>query len=460
MIQQIYNTIISTFNNNEIAIMLLLIIALLFFKPFRDCCISIVKIFAEFLWKNKIFQMTILELGIYFSLITFLLYRIGFWNLSLLKDSILWFLLSGFILYKDIIINRNWQDTMKSYLLKVISISAIFEFITNIICLPIWSLLIIIPIICILQLMSSYSENKNEYKNACILANSLIIIIGVGILIYTVSRLFDNFDILLGENTLKAFTLPIIYTIAFLPFSLINKIFMEYQQAYKRLTWRNDIKIPVNLKYIYRICLFCKLDFEKLNKFLFFLTSSNYLNKTTNINDLIAEYKNRITFLEFDSSCVGFEISKTLNIFDSINLKIEDYKDIEYDDGYGNYYGDKLLKMEICSFDNIMYSATGTNQVIQRIEISYSKSKLTPKDLSEESENLYSKLCKILYYFCFNEHSLNKNLLKKEFEDNKNEYNVTNKIIVYSDQITKYKFSICVKKPIHSNYYIAENELA
>ncbi len=38
---------------------------------------SIVKIFAEFLWKNKIFQMTILELGIYFSLITFLLYRIA-----------------------------------------------------------------------------------------------------------------------------------------------------------------------------------------------------------------------------------------------------------------------------------------------------------------------------------------------------------------------------------------------
>ncbi len=460
MIQKTYNIIISTLNNNEIAIMLLLIISLLFFKTFRDCCISIVKIFVEFLWKNKIFQMAILEIGLYFGLITFLLYQIGFWNLSLLKDSILWFLLSGFILYKDIIINRNWLDTMKSYLLKVISISAIFEFITNIICLPIWSLLIIIPIMCILQIISSYSKDKKEYKNTSMLSDNLIAIIGFGILIYITYRLFDNFMILLQKDNLKTFILPIIYTVAFLPFSLINKIFTEYQQAYKRLTWRNDIKIPVNLKYVYRIYQFCKLDFEKLNKFLFFLTASNYLNDTTNINELITEYKNRTTFLEFDSSCVGFEISKTLNIFSYINLNIEDYKDTEYDEGYGNYYGNKLLKMNIRSFDNITYSVTGTNQVIQQVELSYIKSKLTPKDLSEESEKLYAKLCKTLYYSCFNEHSLNKNLLKKEFEDCKNEYYVTNKIMIYSDQITEYKFSICVKEPIHSNYYITEDNLA
>ena len=87
------------------------------------------------------------------------------------------------------------------------------------------------------------------------------------------------------------------------------------------------------------------------------------MNKTTNINDLIIEYRDR-TFLEFNSSCIIVEISKTLNIFHSINLKIEDYKNIEYDEDYGNYYVNKLLKINICSFDNIKYPATGTNQVI------------------------------------------------------------------------------------------------
>jgi hypothetical protein len=419
-----------------------------------------IKTFTEILWKNKILQIIILELGVYFGLVTFLLYQIGFWNLSLLKDSILWFLLSGFVLYKDIITNRNWQDTMKSYLLNVVSISVIFEFITNIFCLPIWFLIIIIPIMCILQIVSSYSKDKEKYKNIFILSDNLITIIGFGILIYITYQLFDNFTILFQKDNLKAFILPIIYTITFLPFSLMNKIFAEYQQVYKRLTWRNDIKIPVNLKYIYRIYQFCKLDFEKLNKFLFFLTSSNYLNNTTNINDLIAEYEDRTTFLKFDCSCVGFEISKTLKIFSSINLNIEDYKDIEYDEGYGNYYGDKILKMNIRSFDNITYSATGTNQIIQQVELSYMKSRLTPKKLSEESEKLYLKLCKTLYYFCFHGDSLNKNLLIEEFKDIKSEYYITNKIMIYSDQITEYKFLICVKEPIHSNYYITEDKLS
>ncbi len=456
MNQEIH-VIVSSFNNNEIAILLLLILLLVLFKPLRECFVGIIKIFTEFLLKNKIIKAMLFELFLYFSIITFILYIIGFWNLSLFKDSILWFLLSGFVLYKDIIANRNWQDTMKNYLLKVISISAIFEFITNIICLPVWSLLIIIPIICILQLMSSYSENKNEYKNVCILTNSLMTIIGIGILIYTACRLFDNFDILLQEDNLKTFVLPIIYTVAFLPFSLVNKTFAEYYQAYKRLSWRKDIKIPVNLKYVYKIYQFCKLDFEILNKFLFFLTSSNYLNKTTKIDELITEYKNRTTFFEYDSSCVGFEINKILNLFGSIDLKIDDYKNIEYDEGYGNYYGEKLLKMNIRSFDDIIYSATGTNQVIQKVEILYIKNKLTPKDLSKESENLYLTLCKSIHEFCLETKYPTRDILKDKFCFNVCKFKVENKIIALNDQITEHRFSIFVKNPFYSNYYKLNN---
>lgn len=70
---------------------------------------------------------------------------------------------------------------------------------------------------------------------------------------------YGNFAILLKGENLKAFILPIIYTLTFLPFSFINKVFSEYQQVYKRLLWRKDIKIPVNSIYIYKIYKFCKV---------------------------------------------------------------------------------------------------------------------------------------------------------------------------------------------------------
>ena len=445
--------IISTFNNNEIAILLLIIIALIFFKPLRTFFISAIKILYEFFVKNKVLRTMVIELIVYFCIITFFLHYIGLWNLHHFKDSILWLLFSGFVLYKDVIINKNWQETMRNYILKVISLSAAIEFVINIICLPIWTLLFLISIVCIFQMMSAYSEDKEEYKIAYDFANNTIAIIGFGILIYVGTKLINNLGVLIQKENLKAFIIPIIYTIAFCPFSLVNKIYSEYKQAYLRLTWRNDIKIPVNIKYVWKIYRFCKLDFEKLNKFLYFLTSSSYLSKTTNIDELIIEYKKQTTFLKFDSSCVGFEIDKTLNLFSTRNMQIDDYKYIEYDDGYGNYYGSKFLKMNIRSFDNIIYSAEGTNQVIQKVQISYLKNNLTPDNLSKKSDETYTNLCKLLYSYCFKNVSLNKNLLKNKFTINHGDFEIINQIEICNEQVTEYNFIICVKEPIYSNYY-------
>ena len=98
------STIISSFNNNEIAILLLLVILLIFFKPLRTFFVSVIKILVEFFIKNKSIRAMVIELIVYFCIITFFLHYIGLWNLHHFKDSILWLLFSGFVLYKDIII--------------------------------------------------------------------------------------------------------------------------------------------------------------------------------------------------------------------------------------------------------------------------------------------------------------------------------------------------------------------
>lgn len=444
--QKIY-TVISSFNNNEIAILILLLLALICFKTLRKCFVDIIKVFVDFLSKNKIFQSIIFELFLYFLIITWVLYYVGFWYLAYLKDSLMWLFLSGFVLFKDIITKTDWKATAKNYLLKVISFSAVCEFLVNIICLPIWSLLLIFPIIFVFQIMSAYSENKEEYKTVQIFAEKTLTIIGFGILMYVGCKLVNTFGILLQKENLKVFILPIIYTIAFLPFSLIKKIFTEFNQAYMRLSRREDIKIPVNFIYIYKIYQFCKLDFEKLNKFVSFLTSTNYLNTTTKIDDLITEYTRRTTFLKFDDSCIGFEINKILNLFSSNNLKIDDYKDTEYDNGYGSYFGFAFLRGNNCSFDDIQYLATGTNQVIQKVEILYSKHELTPNDLSEEMSNLYLTLSNSLYSSCFPNEHLNKDLLLSKFQIEKNKYVVISDITSYNN-FCEYKFIICVKEQI------------
>ena len=102
--------------------------------------------------------------------------------------------------------------------------------------------------------------------------------------------------------------------------------------------------------------------------------------------------------------------------------------------------------MNIRSFDNITYAATGTNQVIQYIELSYLKSQLTPEDLSKENDNLYRTLSKILYSFCFNNDDLTIDLFKSKIKIDKIHYSIENDIDICNHQLTEYKFSIYVKK--------------
>lgn len=443
---QILHKIYLSFNNIEIATFILFIILLISFKTFRDCTTSFFKFLIGFIIKNKVFQLTLLELSLYFILISFILYKLNIWNITLLKDSIFWFILSGVILYKDVISEKNWQIVMKEYLLKVLFFSAIYGFLINIFSLPIWILLLLIPLSVILQMVISFNEDRKEYEKVNKYANNLLVTIGLGILVYLAHSIIKNYKIILSIQHLKAFLLPIIYTLTFLPFSLIFKLYFEYNLAYKRLTWRCDIQIPVNLNYLFKIFLFCKFDFIKLNKFLFFLTSSKYLNQTTNIQNLINEFKRRTTFLPFDSTCKGFNIEKTLNLFkNTYNTIIDDYKDIEYNEGFGSYFGFCMFKMDRQSFSDIEYSVSGTNQEIQHIQISYQKSRLTPNDLSIQTDNLYNDLCQNLHIFCFKK-GLKQNLLKKVLKKDNGKIIVKNEIINENKNLKKYIFTILVKE--------------
>ena len=440
-----------SFNNNEIALIILLIVSILSFKTLRNCVYSFIK----YLLQSKFFRLIFLELGLYFLVITFILYKFGYWKISFLKDSILWFLLSGFVLYKDVMVEKNWKLTMKSYLVKVFSFSALYEFVANIFCLPIWLLFALIPLYFILGGIEAYSENNKEYEPVNKFASWLLSFCGFAVFIFVIYKLKINYKLVFTKEQLHLFILPTIYTVAFLPFSFINKVFEEYRLVFKRLSLRKDIIIPVDFKYVFKIYKFCKFDFIKLNKFLFFLTSSEYLKQTTNIEELIQEYKRRTTFIPFNSSIIGFSIDKMVNLFKEYDLIISDYKYLEYDDGYGNYYGNAIAEINKKSFNTVTYSISGTNQAVQHLQISYFKSSLTNEELSAESDNLYKKLCSILYTACINGKKLKKNLLNKSFEDILGNYKIKNQIEYNSEKIIEYKFSIFIINPVHSKYYIS-----
>ena len=93
------------FNNREIAtaIWLLVIFILMLFK--RDIRKSILDVFKAF-FKIKILS-SIFFLIAYTAGIVFVLYQINFWNISLLKDTVVWFCFTAIVLCFNLVTGRG-----------------------------------------------------------------------------------------------------------------------------------------------------------------------------------------------------------------------------------------------------------------------------------------------------------------------------------------------------------------
>ena len=123
------------------------------------------------------------------------------------------------------------------------------------------------PLYFILGGIEAYSENNTEYEPVNKLAGSVLSILGFTAFVFVIYKLKMDYKQLLTIEQLKLYFLPVAYTLAFLPFSFVNKVFEEYRLVFKRLSWRKDIIVPVDFKYVFKIYKFCKFDFIKLINF-------------------------------------------------------------------------------------------------------------------------------------------------------------------------------------------------
>lgn len=103
---------------------------------------------------------------LYISVIVLVLRRIGFWDASATKDTILWTFGVAFVTLFNI--NKVSED--ENFFSRIISgnlkLVIVFEFIVNLYTFSLVAELIIVPVITIVVLMNTVAENRPEYKPA------------------------------------------------------------------------------------------------------------------------------------------------------------------------------------------------------------------------------------------------------------------------------------------------------
>lgn len=277
----IRNLLLNTFNNREIAIIVYLII--FFFwtftqKNLRESIFGLLKTFT-----NRFFILSILALLIYVSLIIYGLYKIKFWDSSLLKDSIYWTFGVGFILMMNTVNAIKKDHYFKELLTDNFKLTIILEFITGMFVFSLITEFILIPFVIFFSMILAYSEvHDDEYYQVKNVMQIILGLAGIGYLIYSGYMIYFEFDEIASISTLKSFLFPIIMVTLFIPFAYFYALLMEYESLFVRLkfSFRNNPELQSFAKK--RILIKVNFSLHRLRRF----TPGIIFNQCNSENDV------------------------------------------------------------------------------------------------------------------------------------------------------------------------------
>ncbi|MGJ1408369.1 hypothetical protein ACR78Z_01740 [Sphingobacterium thalpophilum] len=193
-----------------------------------------------FNWKFNIIYL--LTLGHFYGLI-YVLSIFGFWDKSLLKDTIYWVLLSASMLMYRIATNKAPLNFLKNAIKDNVKLSVFLSFVMNLATFNFWIEFIAIPILVLLVGMHTVAQYKKEYAPVRKILGILGQIASVLLLIYLVYFAIGHYSEYLNIQKLKEFTLPIILTILFIPFLAALNLYVQYEDIATLLKRKSKNKL-------------------------------------------------------------------------------------------------------------------------------------------------------------------------------------------------------------------------
>ena len=262
---------ISQLNTREIAISFYLILFLVwtfFQKNLRESIFGLIKAFTPFLG-YFIFQ------SLYLVLCIFILWKLNFWEISLLKDTILVFITYSFTFLN---IKKEEMAKDKNYFIKMLiqnlSIIGVIEIVTGLYTFPLFVELVLVPFLILVGMLKACSDTQEKYKTTSKFFNFLTITMGLIILIFSFTNLFQNPGLFLQTTTVKSFFFPFLLILMFLPVLYFLNLYVTYE--WYLVTWKNLLKnmdksklfntLKWRLVLNYHINLYGLFDFHEKNR--------------------------------------------------------------------------------------------------------------------------------------------------------------------------------------------------
>ena len=203
---------------------------------------------------------------------------LGYWEMSLLKETIYWILFVGFPLLMSTNKINSEENYIKVILKNAVKGIVIIEFIANFYNFSLVGELILIPVITFIGILQVVSDNKPEHQQVSKLLNWILTIFGLIVLIYAVYKVYQSPREFFSVMSLKTFLLSIILTILFIPFLYFVALYSLYETVF--ITLERRLKKKSHKRYLRRKMYFTfHLNRGKLRRFQQERVLDSILNK-------------------------------------------------------------------------------------------------------------------------------------------------------------------------------------
>lgn len=271
-------------NNREIAISICILLFFIWVLSLKaDLQKNFLRLFNVIFTTNLIDYF--LSIIIYVMSIILILVLIGFWDFSLLKDSVFWLVFAGFPLFMKITELKNSNHFAKEILKRSFKGIIIVEFLSNFYTFNLIIELFLIIFLTLVNILPIFKPDKILKK----FTSNVNMVFGFIVMIYIGYNLYQNTFGFLNLNTLKSFVLPFILTISLIPFLYLVALLDLYDIMYRRMSM--DLK-EQNLKWYlkYKLLLSFKFNLKKLRVFQSKIGFEKITQKK-HINKNIKEFK-------------------------------------------------------------------------------------------------------------------------------------------------------------------------
>lgn len=201
---------------------------------------------------------------LYVLIITVIFFYSPLWENIYIKDIIIWFLCSGFIICMNSVSNEADEKYIKNVLKDNLKLTIILEFIMSTFTFNIWIELAIIPIITIITVMNVIAERKEGYRTVHKILDFILAVAGFWILYETIKIGVNEYKELNVLNTLVSFMIPIVYLILIMPLEYALELYSKYESLFVRMTFKEEKNKKVKRRHRISIIRACKFSVHRV----------------------------------------------------------------------------------------------------------------------------------------------------------------------------------------------------